>query len=102
MKKLRISHLAEADLAEIWLHIATERPSAADRMLDRLKRQFLLLCRNPEMGELREDIGLGIRQTSVGSYVILHRTRDDWVEVVRVIHGSRDIPTEYRRRLFGN
>jgi toxin ParE1/3/4 len=101
MKKLRISHLAEADLAEIWLHIAEDRPSAADRMLDRFKRQFLLLSRNPEMGELREDIGFDVRQTSVSSYVILHRTREEWVEVVRVIHGARDIPTEYRRRLFG-
>jgi toxin ParE1/3/4 len=102
MKKLRISHLAEADLADIWLIIAKDRPTAADRMLDRFQGQFVLLSNNPELGELREDIGTGVRQFSVSSYIVLYRLRQEEVEIVRVIHGSRDIPAEYRRRLFGS
>ena len=99
--KLRVSHLAEADLGEIWLYVASDSSIAADQVLDRFQQHFALLAENPEFGELREELAKNLRQSTVGSYVVLYRLRDDVCEIVRVIHGARDLPKEYRRRLFG-
>lgn len=101
MKALRISHLVEADLDEIWLYIAQHNPDAADRLMDRFKERFILFSENPELGELRVDLAPQLRQSIVGNYVILYRCSNELLEVVRVIHSSRDIPKEFRRRLFG-
>ena len=101
MKKLRVSHLAEADLDEIWLFVATDRPGVADKLLDRFRQQFLLLMQNPELGEQREDLATDLRQMTVGNYIVLYLIQNEWIEVARVIHGARDIPVEYRRRFFG-
>jgi toxin ParE1/3/4 len=42
--KVRHSALAEDDLIEIWLYVATENPDAADRLLDRFERHIRLLA----------------------------------------------------------
>lgn len=101
MNSLRISHLAEADLDEIWLYVAKDRPNSANELMDRFKQQFALLQSNPEFGEQRQDLAKNLRQAVVGNFVVLYNLRDETVEIVRVIHGARDIPREYRRRLFG-
>jgi toxin ParE1/3/4 len=41
------------DLDGIWDYIARDNPVAADRMLDELNERFVLLSKNPEMGELQ-------------------------------------------------
>ena len=44
---------AEADLDEIWLHIAQDNPDAADRFIDLIESSCEGLARNPLMGRLR-------------------------------------------------
>ena len=44
---------AIADLDGIWDYIARDNPAAADRMLDELNERFVLLSKNPEIGELQ-------------------------------------------------
>ena len=43
------------------------------------------------MGRTRNDLATGLRSFPVGNYVILYRPLENGVEVVRVVHGSRDI-----------
>ena len=101
MKPLRISYLAEADLDEIWLYVAKDRPAVADQLMDRFQEHFILLSENPELGESRKELAIDLRQFTMGSYVVLYHYRDSRVEIVRIVHAARDIPKEYRRRLLG-
>lgn len=44
------------------------------------------------MGRLRPDIAQELRYFTVGKYLILYRAVPDGVQIVRVIHGARDLP----------
>jgi toxin ParE1/3/4 len=83
---------AEEDLIEIWIYIAQDNPGAADRVLDDIEERFHALADNPLMGRLRPDIAPELRYFSAGKYLILYRTVPDGVQIVRVIHGARDLP----------
>jgi len=82
---------AETDLVEIWQFIGRDDPRAADRQLDRIEAQCQLLASNPRLGRLRPEIAQDARAWVVGRYLILYRAVDDGVEIVRVVHGARDM-----------
>ena len=82
---------AVADLDAIWDYIARDNLTAADRMLDALNERFLLLAKNPEIGELQPLLADGqYRRFTYRSYVIYYRPVDDGIVLVRVLHGARD------------
>lgn len=83
---------AEEDLIEIWIYIAQDSPLAADRVLNDIEERFEGLADNPLMGRLRPDIAAELRYFTVGKYLILYRAVPDGVQIVRVIHGARDLP----------
>ena len=41
----------------------------------------------------REELAPGLRGFTAGSYLIFYRPLPDSIEVVRVAHGSRDLPS---------
>lgn len=82
---------AADDLLEIWLYIARDNVSAADKVLDSIDARCRMLAEFPEIGTLREDIGPSVRVLVVGNYLVLYRARDDRVDIVRVLHGARDL-----------
>ena len=89
---------AENDLLEIWSHIANDKPSAADRFLDKPEQRIQLLSRHARIGESRSDLAPCVRAFSVGNYVIFFRPIRDGIELLCVLHGSRDIPVVFRRK----
>jgi toxin ParE1/3/4 len=50
----------------------------------------------PGIGRPRDDLKPGLRSFVVKSYVVFCRVVDGTVEVVRVLHGSRDIEAIFR------
>lgn len=86
---------SEEDLIEIWLYIAQDNPAAADRVLDDIEQCFNMLVDNPQMGRYRPDIAPELRYFISGKYLILYRTLNDGVQIVRVIHGARDLPNVF-------
>ena len=82
---------AENDLDEIWWYIAQDSPHQADRFLDRLQERFLALADFPKMGTSRDDLQAGLRSQPVGNYLIFYFPLADGIEIVRVLHGSRDV-----------
>ena len=83
---------AEEDLVEIWLHIGTDNPAAADKLLDRFDSVFGLLAANPALGPARPDLAPELRYFVVRNYLILYRQIADGVEIIRVVHGARYLP----------
>lgn len=90
----RLSDAAEADLVEITHFISRQDPRAAARLLDKCLDRFAMLVRQPLLGEACEELLEGLRQFTVDRYVIFYRVARETgvVDVVRVIHGARDIP----------
>ena len=82
---------AENDLDEIWWHIAQDSPHNADKFLDRIQERCLSLADFPQMGTIRNELKAGLRSQPVGNYLVFYFPLEDGVDVVRVLHGSRDI-----------
>ena len=92
--RLRISPQAEDDLDSIWYYVATESASVeiADRLVDSLTSRFLLLAQHPFVGRSRtQDFGPGLRSLAVSEYVIIYTIDEDNVQILRVVHGRRDL-----------
>lgn len=87
----RLAPAAEADLEEIGDRIASEDPSAAMRLVDAPHRRWELLVDYPLSGAARDDVRPGLRYVVVGNYLSLYRVVDNGVEIVRVVHGRRDL-----------
>ena len=71
MSEFRLSLEAEAELDEIWIHIAVESGSTeiATRVVDNITERFWLLARSPFIGRRRdEDLRPGPRSFPVGEW----------------------------------
>lgn len=91
MPQVFFTRAAREDLVNIWTHIAADDAAAADRVLDRLDEAASHLARNPQMGPARDDIRPGLRYLVSGSYLLLYRIEPDGIEIVRAVHGRRDL-----------
>ncbi len=90
--------LAEEDLTEAYLYIGADSPDAAERLLDAVEEAIRFLLQNPGAGGLRNfrsPRAQGIRSWGVSgfqSFLIFYRPDGDDLEVVRILHGARDLP----------
>jgi toxin ParE1/3/4 len=91
MKRYVVSFLAETDLAEIHSYIASDRPSAADSVLETFFRAFDTLANQSSLGEQRDDLMAGLRVFAIKNYVVCYSEMEDGIQVARVLHGARDI-----------
>lgn len=88
---LLISPQAEQDLVDIWLYIANDSPTNADRFLDYINEQALHLVELPKSGKLRPELAQALRCFPVEKYLLFYREQDSTIELVRVLHAARDI-----------
>ena len=86
---------AEADILEIWGYIAEDSVAAADRWVDKLDEKFALWATQPMMGCARDELSPGIRSLAFGRYVVFFQPLPDGIDVIRVLHGSRDINASF-------
>jgi toxin ParE1/3/4 len=88
---------AARDLDEIRRHIAENNPASAVRLIEEVIELFHRLAEFAMMGRSREELVPKQRSFPVGNYVIFYRPISDGVEIVRVLHGSRDIESLFER-----
>ncbi len=79
------------DLAEIWAYIAGDSVEHADAFTALIDRKFQALARRPVMGRGRPELVTDLRSFVVGRYVIFYVPLSNGVEIVRVLHGARDL-----------
>lgn len=92
MPRILQTSLAASDLTEIAWHIAEIDPTAADRWLDRIDETCQSLAAMPGMGRPRPELAPQLRSLPVGNYVVFYLPMADGIEIVRVLHGARDLP----------
>jgi toxin ParE1/3/4 len=89
---------AADDIMEIFATIAADDPRAAERFEASVRRECDLLAVFPHLGRARgfraPDLrGLRSRPISgFGSWLLFYRVQAGAVEIVRVLHGARDLP----------
>jgi plasmid stabilization system protein ParE len=99
VKDYVLSTGVELDLDEIWEYIAHDNIDAADRWVSKLFDAFVALARTPGMGHTREDLtDYPVLFWPVGAYLILYRVQNEFIEIVAVTQGGRDIPSFLRQR----
>jgi toxin ParE1/3/4 len=94
MARLTITVLARADLTEIRDYIARDNPTAARRLIERLRDKARAVAESPGIGRSREsDLRLNLFSFPVGQYLLFYQPqRGGGIVLVRVLHGSRDLP----------
>jgi toxin ParE1/3/4 len=93
MARVQRTERAEQDLEAILDYLDDHSPAAADRFARTFKEKTEALARMPEMGRSREELAPSLRSFTAGNYLILYRPTPNGIEVVRVAHGSRDLPS---------
>jgi antitoxin ParD1/3/4/toxin ParE1/3/4 len=92
MPRFVLTSLAREDLDEIYEYVRKDNPDAALRVLDNLRNTMRKLAEMPEMGHLRRDLSdEPFRFWSVYSYLIIYKPESRPLQVVRVLHGARDV-----------
>jgi toxin ParE1/3/4 len=89
--------LAEMDLWEIWDYIADDSLDRADDFLDRIEEKLRLLARNSGIERRREELLPSLRSFPVKNYVVFYRAIEDGIDVILILHGSRDIEEIFRQ-----
>jgi toxin ParE1/3/4 len=98
MSQVSYSSDAQLDLLGIWNFIYGEsrRVDIADNFLDKIFEKAQLYASQPLLGQSRPDLDVDVRCFPVGNYVVFYIPRGDGIQIVQVIHGSRNIKTHFR------
>jgi toxin ParE1/3/4 len=89
--EVRYSDPAKRDLVEIWASIARDSEASADRVIRRIFRKTQHLERFPELGAVDMRFGRrNLRSTNVKPYVVYYQIQNNYAEIIRIVHGSRD------------
>lgn len=95
--RVALRQTAREDLIESYLFIGLDSPGAAERFLLAAEESCDALADMPEIGhrwESEDDRLQGVRVWHVKgfeSWLIFYRTTEMQIDVLRVIHGARDI-----------
>lgn len=97
---IEITRQADADLREIFEHIATELHSieSAENVLARLERKIFSLDQMPERYHRYQHepwLSRGLRVMVVGKYCVFYipNSAQKKISIIRVLYGGRDIET---------
>ena len=96
MRKVVVSRAAIADIKEIASYIRERNVSAADQFTTEVEEIIQRLAIVPGMGHHRSDFpDPNHRCHRIGEYIVIYRHSAKRLDVVRVVHGRRDL-----RKLF--
>jgi toxin ParE1/3/4 len=90
---------ARQDVLEIAVHIARDNFAAAEAFLSAVENTCRNIAKTPAIGSRRSYVNsllADVRMLPVGGfggYLIFYRPLKTGIEVIRVIHGARDLPT---------
>jgi toxin ParE1/3/4 len=87
---------AIADWKEALDYLEERNPQAAQRLAEEMKQRCEQLGKLPGLGRARDDLKPGLRSIVVQRYTVFYRATDTSVQIVRILHGSRDIDSILR------
>lgn len=91
MNTVRYSPEAEQDLKDIFEYLKEHNETAAEKLADKIDQRVAILAAHPAIGRDRGDLVEGLRSVAIGKYVLFFRLNAKRLEIVRFLHGARDI-----------
>jgi antitoxin ParD1/3/4 len=95
MTDYRFTPEAEDDLFEIWCYIARDTVAAANRVESAVHDACTFLAQHPLSGSPRRHVtALPVHFWTVQqypNYVVVYRAETKPLEIIRVLHGMRDL-----------
>jgi len=73
------------------MHVALDNPAAADRLIYRIVARCQGLADHPQLGPARPEIAPEARALVIGDYLALYHVDGANAEIVRVVHGARQL-----------
>ncbi|NHC33427.1 type II toxin-antitoxin system RelE/ParE family toxin [Scytonema millei] len=95
MNRFRLSQQAEQDLEDIWAYLAQQDELLADKQIAQILDRFPMLSQFSNMGKQRNNLLPGLRSFPVQPYIVFYTKIADGIEIVRVLHQSRDIDSQF-------
>lgn len=95
MAFFRFAAPATADVESIGDHIAKDNLHAAEQFIEKITGRCRALADRPLMARQRDELLPGLRSFPVGKYLIFFRLVPGGIEIIRVIHGARDIAAAF-------
>lgn len=96
MSRPILSHRAQRDLRRIWRYVAEQSGHGrADELIDRILTLCALFATQPKAGQNHPEFGQSVRSCACGLYLVFYRPRAATIEIIRVIHGRRDVPSAW-------
>lgn len=93
---IEISVAAEYDLEDIFDYTESEHGvDQAFTYVSSFDETFEKLLTHPEMGIPRPEIHKGLRSILKEFHVVFYRIMPDRIRIVRILHGSRDLPKQF-------
>ena len=93
MRRLTFTNAAQRDLGAIAVYVAEQSRdvASAENLIDKLMARCERLARLPGLlGSARPELRQDLRSVPESGFIIFFRYRDDDVEIVNILHGSRD------------
>ena len=88
-----LSEIADKDLEDIFDYTFNEFGfDQAEKYLLEIEEIFQNLILNPQIGKKRDEIKQGLYSFPKDNHIIFYRILVNHIRIVRVLHGSRDIP----------
>jgi plasmid stabilization system protein ParE len=98
VKRFVLSPAATADIEQIEVFLDRHAPHATDKVLTTLYDAIVRIAATPGIGHARLDLANErLLFFPVWSYLVVYRATNP-VEIVRVVHGARDVARALRRR----
>lgn len=92
MARLTILPSARQDLIEIGDFIALDNPQRALSFIAEIEARMIEAGQRPASFPSRDDLHEGLRAARHGRYLIFFLALPDEVQIVRILHGARDLP----------
>ena len=96
MKSTQLTRQAKIDLQNIKKYIAKNNPKIATQFVMLLKQKCEMLAQSPEIGIYHEEY-CGLYKFPVGKYLIFYRLSKTGIEIIRILHGARDIQGIFKK-----
>ncbi len=97
MREVNLSDKAREDLKSIWEYLAQHNAEAASKLIREITSKFATLREHPYLGRQRDFLLLDLRSFPVRKHLIFYQPFEDRIEVLRVLHSSRDIDREFEQ-----
>jgi toxin ParE1/3/4 len=102
VRKCILLDAADDDLSDAFNYIARDSLDAAKRFLDAVRQDAQRLTEMPGIGALRDFARPDLKDvrswpvSGFRNFLIFYRPIDDGIEVIRVVHGARDLDRLFR------